>query len=102
MLYHCAIGRDRTGTVTTTILALLGVDEEMLIREYMLSFNSVSGNADNVPGYQMVGNIKNFIHGLKQYGDSNASLAEHTEAFLLSIGVTPEQIQAIRDISLEK
>ena len=102
MVYHCQIGRDRTGTVTTTILALLGVDEETLIREYMLSFNSVAGNGDNVPGYQMVGNIKSFITGLKNYGDTNATLAEHTEAFLLSIGVTAEEIQAIRDILLEK
>lgn len=102
MVYHCQIGRDRTGTVTTTILALLGVDEEMLIREYMLSFNSVSGNGDNVPGYQMVGNIKSFINGLKNYGPADATLAEHAEAFLLEVGVTPAEIQAIKDILLEK
>ena len=102
MVYHCQIGRDRTGTVTTTILALLGVDEEMLIREYMLSFNSVSGNGDNVPGYQMVGNIKSFINGLKKYGPADATLAEHTEAFLLEVGVTPAEIQEIKDILLEK
>lgn len=102
MLYHCAIGRDRTGTVTTTILALLGVEEEMLIREYLLSFNSVSGNSDGVPGSTMVNNIKSFINGLKSYGDSDATLAEHTEAFLLEIGITAEEIQAIRDILLEK
>ncbi|MBR2335296.1 MAG: tyrosine-protein phosphatase [Clostridia bacterium] len=102
MLYHCAIGRDRTGTVTTTILALLGVEEEMLIREYLLSFNSVSGNSDGVPGSTMVNNIKSFINGLKAYGDSDATLAEHTEAFLLEIGITAEEIQAIRDILLEK
>ena len=102
MLYHCAIGRDRTGTVTTTILALLGVDEDTLVREYLLSFHSVSGNNDNVPGYQMVGKIKSFINGLKTYGNPDDTLAEHTEAFLLEIGIMPEQIQAIKDILLEK
>jgi hypothetical protein len=102
MVFHCAIGRDRTGTVATTILALLGVDEETLIREYMLSFNSVSGNADYVPGSTMVNNIKSYINGLKEYGDPDATLAEHTEAFLLEIGVAEEQIQAIRDILLDK
>ena len=50
----------------------------------------------------MVGNIKSFINGLKTYGNPDDTLAEHTEAFLLEIGIMSEQIQAIKDILLEK
>lgn len=36
-LLHCAIGRDRTGIVTALLLDLLGVPEEQIIADYMLS-----------------------------------------------------------------
>ena len=82
-------------------LGLLGVDEENLIREYLLSFNSVAGH-DGTPSYVMVQNAQNFIDGLKTYGTEGATLSEHTEAFLLHIGVTEQDIQSIKNILLEE
>lgn len=36
-LWHCSSGKDRTGMTTTLILASLGVDEETIIKEFMMS-----------------------------------------------------------------
>jgi len=100
MIYHCYIGRDRTGTVTALILGLLGVDEDTVKREYMLSLNSTAGHNDNTPPARLYWYIENFIEGLKAYGGNTFN--ENVEAFLLEIGVTPEEIESIRNILLEE
>lgn len=37
VLYHCASGKDRTGLATFFLLSLLGVDEETIRKDYLLS-----------------------------------------------------------------
>jgi protein-tyrosine phosphatase len=36
-LYHCTTGKDRTGWATAALLSLLGVDRELVLREYLLT-----------------------------------------------------------------
>jgi protein-tyrosine phosphatase len=36
-LYHCSGGKDRTGYVSAIILSLLGVDNETIVKEYLLT-----------------------------------------------------------------
>jgi protein-tyrosine phosphatase len=36
-LYHCTTGKDRTGWATAALLTLLGVDRELVLREYLLT-----------------------------------------------------------------
>jgi protein-tyrosine phosphatase len=36
-LYHCTTGKDRTGWATAALLTLLGVDRELVVREYLLT-----------------------------------------------------------------
>lgn len=36
-LYHCTTGKDRTGWATAALLTLLGVDEHVVITDYLLS-----------------------------------------------------------------
>ena len=43
VLYHCTTGKDRTGWATAALLSLLGVDRELVTREYLLT------NAQLVP-----------------------------------------------------
>lgn len=98
MVYHCYIGRDRTGTVTALILGILGVDEETVKKEYMLSLNSTAGH-DATSHTKLYEHIETFIEGLKDYGGNTFN--ESAEAYLLRIGVTPEEIESIRNILLE-
>jgi protein-tyrosine phosphatase len=37
VLIHCLSGKDRTGIVIATILKILGIQEEIIIQEYLLS-----------------------------------------------------------------
>lgn len=37
LLYHCSAGKDRTGIATALLLSALGVDEETILEDYLLS-----------------------------------------------------------------
>ena len=46
LVYHCSLGRDRTGTVTFMLMALLGVERKYIDMDYELSaFSSIGSNA---------------------------------------------------------
>ena len=98
--FHCAIGRDRTGTLACLIELLLGVSEEDIKKEYVLSFLSSAGFADGVVSPSgHVANIENIFNYLKAY--DKGSLYKNTEKFVMDIGVTREEINAIRANMLE-
>ena len=46
-------------------------------------------------------NLSEFKRYLAEYGDENATFNERVEAYMLSIGVTAEEINSIRNILLE-
>ena len=99
---HCAIGRDRTGTLAFLINALLGASKEDLYHDYELSFFSVSGCKDGATVSNMIGNFGHLYRYIAYYGDMNRTLSEQTEQFLLDIGITKSEIDSIRSILLEK
>jgi protein-tyrosine phosphatase len=41
VLFHCAAGKDRTGVVAALVLSVLGVDEEAIVADYVLSNDAV-------------------------------------------------------------
>ncbi len=94
---HCWAGADRTGTVCFLVNALLGVDEETLIKDYEFTSYSKSGLRDSTdPQY----GFSDFLSRLKTY--SGADLTQKTENYMLAIGVTAEEIDSIRAIMLGK
>ena len=98
---HCSLGRDRTGTLAMVISALLGADMNTLMMDYELSAFSVRGTWDTAT----VTDAKRNITATYNYINDNYrgdTFAEKTENYLLSIGITPEEIQAIKDIMLEE
>lgn len=100
--YHCAIGRDRTGTVSILLLGLLGVDEDTILKEFMVSKNSVSGGGDGVSAPTLYNNYASLINGIKsRFGDKSDTFQGQVEAYLLSIGITQSEITSIREILLE-
>ena len=100
--YHCAIGRDRTGSLAMVLNSLLGVSKKDIGIDYEISmFARVSTSDVNDDLVQdlvdQVYYIYNYIYG----GYTGSNMQEKTEAFLSDIGVTQEEINNIKDILLE-
>jgi protein tyrosine/serine phosphatase len=89
---HCTYGQDRTGTVCYILEALLGLSEEDLMKEYQLSAL--------YHGYQPMDKITEFVDAFKNL--EGESMSEKAEGYLLSIGVTAEEIANIRRIHLSE
>lgn len=87
---HCTYGMDRTGTVCYLLGALLGIDRHDLMRDYQLS-TFYYGNVK-------LDKMNEFIAVLETYNGN--TLQEKTENYLLSIGVTQQEIESIRNIFL--
>lgn len=102
---HCALGRDRTGTICFLINALCGVGEMDLYREYELSFLSERGSSGSTPKAHVAGAFTSLFNYINTYpvADEGATLAERTEAFMKEqLGITQEEIDSIRSILLEE
>ena len=102
---HCSLGRDRTGTLCFLIQALLGVREADIYRDYELSMMSRIGKREQDNGKSaeyMVGAPFTALYNYIKKFQANKSLQENAEAFMLSIGVTAQEIAAIRENMLEE
>jgi len=101
-LWHCSAGKDRAGMTTALVLSSLGVEENVIIKDYMTSNNFLSASNRNTSTYLE-----------SKYGKQAAELMqplirveyEYIEAFLNSIkknyGST-EEFLAVLDVDIEK
>ncbi len=103
VIFHCAIGRDRTGTLAILLQALCGASKEYIIHDYYSSMWSV------VASYQKSMSDLNFnivdqtLQTLEDYSGAEKSINIGAENFLKQstgqpIGLTDVEIQTIRDI----
>lgn len=100
--FHCAVGRDRTGTLAIILEALLGVEKDMILKEYELSFLSASGFNESPEELLMYAeNVVGYIAFTGQE-NPNDDLAACTKNWLVNdIGVTEEEIDIIKDIMID-
>jgi protein-tyrosine phosphatase len=100
--FHCSVGRDRTAMVAMLLEGILGVTKEDMLIDYEMSFFSYRGCLDGANPRDMVTMFINTRRYVEKY-DSNdeLSFAEQCEKYLLDIGVTQAEINAIREIMLE-
>ncbi len=99
MIFHCAIGRDRTGTLAAYIQMLCGVAEEDIYREYEFSNLSYAGTCD---GTREDGAYAPFNAMMEQIkAKSGETLAEKAANYAVEMGVSAEDIASIRNILLE-
>ena len=99
---HCSIGRDRTGTICFLINALLGVSEEDLFMDY--EFSTLSLIRDQYgSGEWMTGVLRTMYDNLITNYTTNGegTIQEAVENFMLSLGITADEISAIRANLLE-
>ena len=93
LVFHCSIGTDRTGVVAFLVNGLLGVGEEDLYRDYLLS------NFADISVMRNRNDIRDYIKYMDRYpGDT---LSERIENFLVANGVNEESIAKIRELLLE-
>ncbi len=91
VIMHCTHGMDRSGTVCYLLEAVLGLSEKDLMREYQLSalyHGSLWG----------LSQMNEFIGRLKAF--DGTTINGKAESFLLSAGVTEEEIASIKEIFL--
>lgn len=116
LYFHCSIGRDRTGTMTTLFLGLLGVSESEISKECELIYFSPAD-------WSLNGGATEFTYSrTKKYGhpytcntlwelggaelgvgdkDLSVSFARRIEAYLISGGVSQQDIDDFRALMLE-
>ena len=87
---HCTHGRDRTGTVCYLLDGLLGVSQKDAYKDYALSAFTDSYLPDD--------DFKSFELAIETLPGN--TFQEKVEGYLLSVGVTAQEIQNIRTIFL--
>lgn len=97
---HCTGGADRTGTVIYLLNALLGVPEDLLIKDYEFTSFSYYGERNTAPDTLYGSLFMGFRAMLEEMpGDT---LSQKTAAYMLSIGVTEQEIANIRAIMTDE
>ena len=94
IFFHCIGGTDRTGTFAFLLNALLGVDEEELVRDYEMSF--IGGGGVDKRHYGWLETMLKAVHELP--GDT---LADKLRRYFISLGFTEEQVDGVREFLLE-
>ena len=92
---HCTGGADRTGSVIFLLEAILGVSEEQCIQDYELTTFSTYGTRNTQAG-EYKDYFQPFLTKLKTYGGD--TLQENAENWAFSIGISQEEIDAVKAI----
>ena len=104
VMFHCAVGRDRTGTLAMMLQALCGASKEYIIHDYYTSMWSVTGAYQKSVTELNLGVVNDTLTALENLGDD---LNSGVENFLRvredtitheMVGLSTNEIQAIRDI----
>lgn len=101
MLFHCAIGRDRTGMLSMLLLGLLGVSSEDISLDYETSAFSKTGSQDGASMLSLTDRFTETV-GYILMDTGKRDFQEACEAYLLAVGVTQEELDSIKNIMLEE
>jgi len=95
IVYHCAAGQDRTGTLSFWLNGLLGVSEDDLFKDW-----EMSGLANPKPKFVHEKCIDKFVTTLKKTYPA-PTIRETCEQFARACGITDEEIARFRKMMLE-
>ena len=102
IFFHCAIGTDRTGVVAYLVLALLGVSEEDIYRDYCFSnFGNIKSGDDNavrIPKERLEaeGKVASVVKA-----SAGSTLQEKTRNYLKSLGISDATLDSVVRLMLE-
>jgi len=92
--FHCIAGRDRTGTVAMLLLAVLGVSEEDIVKDYLATPSCK-------PVDKWEPRIRQLVNEKLRRRYPADTLAESAAKYLENLGFTREEITAFRAQMLE-
>ena len=111
VVLHCTAGKDRTGVSTAFLLSILGVSRDLIEADYLLTNLDTARQADFIEstvGYPEGYDRKSMIaaagvpeEALKDFLDGVEAKWGSAVGYLKEIGVTQEQMDAIRNNFLE-
>ena len=81
LLYHCAAGKDRTGFATAMVLYALGVDDELIMQDYLSSSHYLAGKYPSAKGIFSV-QEKFLRSALEQIQESYGSIGKYLRVAL--------------------
>lgn len=100
VLFNCTAGKDRTGVVSAILLALVGVSDEDIIYDYVISreFNRLRLEAflkehPEIDREIVLANEKSMHNFLEMLRGKHNSV----EQYLLDIGITGDEIQRLKN-----
>jgi len=104
VVFHCSLGRDRTGTLAMIILGVLGVVEGDISKEYEVSYFSPKGwgiaSSEDSPVYTNTRTVWAYKPAAEYIWDNfvaeGESFADGVEKYLLSIGISQADIDTFR------
>ena len=92
--FHCSAGQDRTGAVAFALLALLGVEEDELYKDWEATgFWNPSKSLSHETKFENLLGVFRRLPG--------ANWTERAEAYAISCGITREEIERFRAVMLE-
>lgn len=101
--FHCAAGRDRTGTMAILLLGVLGVSESDMAKDYELTYFSPADWSMYQGSYQHTRNNYSYPSVRKTIfkETDSGTYQERIEKYLLQIGVSQKDIDDYRSIMLD-
>ncbi len=103
IVFHCMIGRDRTGTLAFLINALLGVSKKNLYADYEMSLFSVSGCYSYISSKKLRAKFNHMYQFINnKYKGTKLNFSQRTEKYLVEeCKVKPTHIKRLRKIMIE-
>ena len=98
-LIHCNEGKDRAGYVSALVECLMGANIDEVTNDYMVTYYNYYNVLPNTEQYEIIKN-NNIVKSLSKSFDTedlkNADLSKLCEQYLLSIGVTKDDIELLK------
>ena len=99
--FHCAWGRDRTGTVAAILEAVLGLSYNDIMTDYQLTTKSEKEFGGNKVVRSYYSSFQRLLGDSALKGYTGANYAEKAKSYLISIGFTDEEIETFRTEMLD-
>ncbi len=101
-LIHCNEGKDRTGFAAAILECLMGASADEVVEDYMLTFRNFYGVEPGSEVYQRIaeGNLQKVLEKafeIENFYDEKVDLAVCAEQYLTDLGMTKDEIAALKD-----